>query len=204
MPFRLLQEAVTGSCSAAQPSVASARSLSSLSFTGLSDAPPASGSPAIGLSVQPDGKGGVNVSVKAGKAQANASYPANSLRGLAAEPLVLYDVARVSVAHSSFMEYLLRLSHERYSLLAQWPDFSSMFSREYYYRSHPEEVRKFYSLVDEFHRMWDVVTDFDSLSSLATHMLPAYRKRHMNVLGPAVGPQVSNGVVAQFLLARAT
>ena len=39
-------------------------------------------------------------------------------------------------------------------------------------RSHPEEVRKFYSLVDEFHRMWDVVTDFDSLSSLATHMLP--------------------------------
>jgi hypothetical protein len=39
-------------------------------------------------------------------------------------------------------------------------------------RSHPEEVRKFYGLVDEFHRMWDVVTEFDSLSHLATQMLP--------------------------------
>jgi hypothetical protein len=55
-------------------------------------------------------------------------------RSLAGSPLVLYDAARISVAHSSFMEYLLRLSHERYSLLAQWPDFSSMFAKEYYYR----------------------------------------------------------------------
>jgi hypothetical protein len=47
---------------------------------------------------------------------------------------VLYDAARISVAHSSFMEYLLRLSHERYSLLAQWPEFSAMFAKEYYYR----------------------------------------------------------------------
>lgn len=39
-------------------------------------------------------------------------------------------------------------------------------------RSHPEEVRKFYQLVDEFHRMWDVVTEFDSLSNLATQMVP--------------------------------
>jgi hypothetical protein len=39
-------------------------------------------------------------------------------------------------------------------------------------RSHPEEVRKFYKLVDEFHRMWDVVTEFDSLSNLATQMVP--------------------------------
>lgn len=39
-------------------------------------------------------------------------------------------------------------------------------------RSHPEEVRKFYALVDEFHRMWDVVTEFDSLSNLATQMVP--------------------------------
>jgi hypothetical protein len=33
-------------------------------------------------------------------------------------------------------------------------------------------VRKFYKLVDEFHRMWDVVTEFDSLSHLATQMVP--------------------------------
>lgn len=39
-------------------------------------------------------------------------------------------------------------------------------------RSHPEEVRKFYKLVDEFHRMWDVVTEFDSLSNLASQMVP--------------------------------
>jgi hypothetical protein len=33
-------------------------------------------------------------------------------------------------------------------------------------------VRQFYKLVDEFHRMWDVVTEFDSLSNLATQMVP--------------------------------
>jgi hypothetical protein len=33
-------------------------------------------------------------------------------------------------------------------------------------------VRKFYALVDEFHRMWDVVTEFDSLSNLASQMVP--------------------------------
>jgi hypothetical protein len=30
-----------------------------------------------------------------------------------------------------------------------------------------------------------------------------YRKRHMNVLGPAVGPTTANGVVAAFLLGHA-
>lgn len=30
-----------------------------------------------------------------------------------------------------------------------------------------------------------------------------YRKRHMNVLGPAVGPTVANGIVTQYLLAQA-
>jgi hypothetical protein len=32
------------------------------------------------------------------------------------------------------MEHLLRLVHERYSLLAQWPDFSMAFGKEVYYR----------------------------------------------------------------------
>jgi hypothetical protein len=38
-------------------------------------------------------------------------------------------------------------------------------------------VRKFYKLVDEFHRMWDVVTEFDSLSNLATQMVPVSVKK---------------------------
>lgn len=40
----------------------------------------------------------------------------------------------MSVLHASFMEYLLGLAHERYNILAQWPDFSSMFGKDYYYR----------------------------------------------------------------------
>lgn len=98
--------------------------------------------------------------------------------------------------------------------------------------------------------MFDAVTEFDSLSDLATKMVPVshtlqiaacsmlaawlacaplaraagvcrlriqplthlhhppprpqgYRKRHMNVLGPAVGPTTANGVVAAFLLGHA-
>jgi hypothetical protein len=46
-------------------------------------------------------------------------------------------------------------------------------------------VRKFYKLVDEFHRMWDVVTEFDSLSHLATQMVP--------VSGKAAAGAASNG-----------
>ncbi len=40
----------------------------------------------------------------------------------------------MSVLHASFMEYLLGLAHERYNILAQWPDFSAMFGKDYYYR----------------------------------------------------------------------
>jgi hypothetical protein len=39
-------------------------------------------------------------------------------------------------------------------------------------------VRKFYALVDEFHRMWDVVTEFDSLSNLASQMVPVSSVAH--------------------------
>lgn len=51
--------------------------------------------------------------------------------------------------------------------------------------------------------MWDVVTEFETLGGLATQMIPAYRKKRMNVIHPAIGPTSSNGVVAQFLLAHA-
>ncbi len=47
------------------------------------------------------------------------------------------------------------------------------YGKDYYYRAHPEDLRKFYGMVDEFHRMWDVLTEFDSLSSLASQLLPS-------------------------------
>ncbi|KIY98032.1 F1F0 ATP synthase associated 19.5kDa protein [Monoraphidium neglectum] len=121
---------------------------------------------------------------------------------LQASPLTLYDTPRVSVLHASFLEHLLRLAHERYSLLSQWPDFSSALAKDVYYRAHPEDLRKLYSLVDEWHTMFDAVTEFDSLSNLASQLVPGYRKRHMNVLGPAVGPTTANGVVTAFLLGQ--
>jgi hypothetical protein len=179
-----------------------ARALSSYTFSSFTDAPSAAGSSAISVKASSDGKT-VTVDVKSGKATAKASFAANSIKQLQASPITLYEASRVSVLHASFMEYLLHLANERYNLLAQWPDFTKMMGKDYYYRSHPEEVRKFYSLIDEFHRMWDVVTEFDSLSHLATQMVPTYRKRHMNVLGPAVSPTIANGVVTQFLLAKA-
>lgn len=42
----------------------------------------------------------------------------------------------VSVLHSSLMDYLLRLSHERYSVLASWPDFTKMVSQQSRARLH--------------------------------------------------------------------
>lgn len=70
-----------------------------------------------------------------------ALYPPNThahttsnTRRLQASPLTLYAAPRVSVLHASFMEHLLALAHERYAILAQWPDFSTMFGKDYYYR----------------------------------------------------------------------
>ena len=74
--------------------------------------------------------------------------------------------------HASLTAHLLRLSHDRYSVLSQWPDFTSMYGKDVYYRSHPDDVRKFYAQVDEFHRAWDVVTEFDALGHLATQLVP--------------------------------
>eukprot|EP00877_Chromochloris_zofingiensis_P011270 jgi/Chrzof1/6397/Cz18g09050.t1 len=200
--LRLLQQVVPGQSSAAEASVASTRCLSTYTFSGLTDAPPPAGSGAIKLNVKTDDKG-VNVDVRAGRSSAKATYPPASIRKLQAEPLTLVDTARVSVLHSSFVEAIVRLLNERYALLAQWPDFTKMYGKDYYHRAHPDDVRKFYSLVDEFHRMYDVVTEFASISKLADELIPSYRARRMNVLGPAVGPTVANGVVTQYLLSRA-
>ena len=41
------------------------------------------------------------------------------------------------------------------------------YGKDYYYRAHPEDLKALYAAADEFHRMWDVITEFDSLSTLS-------------------------------------
>jgi hypothetical protein len=55
------------------------RALSSYTGSSIADAPAAAGSSSISLKVSGDGNN-VAVDVKAGKASAKASYPANSIR----------------------------------------------------------------------------------------------------------------------------
>lgn len=43
-------------------------------------------------------------------------------------PLCQLLACRISTTHSSFMNYLLTLTHERYSVLASWPDFTKAVS----------------------------------------------------------------------------
>ena len=129
------------------------------------DAPPPAGSAAISVSAKADGA--------AGRAAARASSaPAAARAAAGAAPLALYETPRVSVLHASLMEHLLRLAHERYGLLSQWPDFAAAFSKDAYYRAHPEDLRRLYKLADEWHAMFDAVTEFESLSHLATQMVP--------------------------------
>lgn len=82
------------------------------------------------------------------------------------------------------MDYLLALTHERYSVLAAWPDFTAAYGKDYYYRAHPADLQKFYGLVDEFHRMFDIVTEFDSLSGLASQLVPSERAAPRGWEGP--------------------
>ncbi|EFJ42832.1 mitochondrial F1F0 ATP synthase associated protein [Volvox carteri f. nagariensis] len=184
----------------------SARNLSTLvekfTFGSPVDGPTSSLGSNIKISAKASAKG-VDVSVSAGAGSAKASYASSDLRKVAAKPLVLQDVTRISTAHSSFMSYLLSLTHERYSVLASWPDFTKAYGKDYYYRAHPDDLRKFYSMVDEFHRMWDVVTEFGSLSGLAGQLVPGYRVRRHNTVHPALGPATADGAVVQFLLAHA-
>lgn len=172
-------------------------------FGSAQDGPASALGGSISVSAKPSKAGGSEVSVSAGGASAKASYPAAALRKVAATPLVLQDVTRISTTHSAFMDYLLALTHERYSVLAAWPDFTAAYGKDYYYRAHPADLQKFYGLVDEFHRMFDIVTEFDSLSGLASQLVPAYRVRRQNTIHPAVGPAVADGAAIQFLLAHA-
>jgi hypothetical protein len=40
----------------------------------------------------------------------------------------MQDVSRISVLHSSFMDYLVKLTAERYQVLGQFPDFTTAVS----------------------------------------------------------------------------
>eukprot|EP00798_Chlamydomonas_sp_ICE-L_P021167 gene21167-28063_t len=167
-------------------------------FSSTADAPVSSLSSAIKVVA----KGGKNVeaSVSAGGASASAKYPVSAMRKLAATPTELVDAARISVLHSSVMDYLVKLSNDRYNVLASWPDFTAAYGKDFFYRSHPEDVKKFYAAADDFHRMYDVVTEFESLGPLASELLPAYHRKRMNTIHPAAGPATGNTVATQMLL----
>ncbi|KAJ9517551.1 hypothetical protein QJQ45_024963, partial [Haematococcus lacustris] len=238
----LLQLHADAHCSAVFVESAAVRNYNTLGQFSFSrsaysqDAPTSSLSGAIKVAVNAKAKG-VDVSVAAGSTSVRASYDAGSLRSLAAKSITLKDVARVSVLHSSIVDYLLQLTAERYAVLAQWPDFTTavggwassqrmrmmqppggpmpcvdkagwvwvhvQYGRDVYHRAHPEDLKAFYAAVDKFHTAYDALTEFDSLSGLAAELLPGYKKRHQNVLGPAVGPTTANAAVTQFLLAHA-
>jgi hypothetical protein len=49
---------------------------------------------------------------------------------------------------------------------------NKQYGKDFYYRAHPEDLKKFYEAVDEFHRIYDVVTEFESLNGLASELIP--------------------------------
>lgn len=77
LPHSLLHAGIsTLECSATQ---VQGRALSSYASSSISDAPPAAGSSSISFKVSGDASN-VAIDVKAGKASAKATYPANSIR----------------------------------------------------------------------------------------------------------------------------
>lgn len=48
----------------------------------------------------------------------------------------------------------------------------TQYGKDFYYRAHPDDLKQFYAAVDEFHRIYDVVTEFESLNGLASEVLP--------------------------------
>jgi hypothetical protein len=144
--------------------------------------------------------GAVDATVAVGGAKATVSVTEDSIRAAQGTPTQLHEVARISVLHSSLQKHLLRLLQERFSVLAQYPDFAQYFGKDYYYRAHPDTVGDFYALVDEYHRMYDTATEFESLSHLALDLIPAHRARLLNPVHPAITPTTANSAVTAFLL----
>lgn len=50
--------------------------------------------------------------------------------------------------------------------------FRPQYGKDFYYRAHPEDLKKFYAAVDEFHTAYDSLTEFESLSGVAADLLP--------------------------------
>jgi len=46
------------------------------------------------------------------------------------------------------------------------------YGKDFYYRTHPDDLKKFYAAIDEFHNAYDTLTEFESLSGVAAQMLP--------------------------------
>jgi hypothetical protein len=192
----LLQKA--GTASSASAGTRSFGSLGNLTFSSLQDAPTASLSGQVSLSVIAGKTVDVTASVKG--VTVKAKYAPSDLRTLQNTPIGLYDVTRTSVLHTSIVDYLMSASSERYAVLASFPDFTTMFGKDYYYRTHPEDLKKFYDAVDEYHRMYDVVTEFESLASLAGSVVPAARQLRMNTVHPMLGPSTANAAITAFLM----
>ncbi len=62
--------------------------------------------------------------------------------------------------------------HRHALTLVVLPPSSAQYGKDFYYRAHPEDLKKFYAAVDEFHRIYDVVTEFESLNGLASEVMP--------------------------------
>ncbi len=46
------------------------------------------------------------------------------------------------------------------------------YGKDYFYRAHPDDLKAFYAAAESFHRAYDALTEFDSLSGLAFELLP--------------------------------
>lgn len=165
---------------------------------------PPAGSSSVRVAAKPTASGSLEVAVSAGGASAKATYSPAALRRAADSPVELAETPRVSVLHSALLDALLRQSHARYQQLSAWPDFGKFLGRDdYYYRAHPEDVKKLHALADDFHRAYESVADAEGLAHLATGLVPEARRRRMSTLGPAVGPTVGSAAVARWFLSRA-
>lgn len=58
------------------------------------------------------------------------------------------------------------------------------YGKDFYYRAHPDDLKQFYAAVDEFHRIYDVVTEFESLNGLASEVLPGEWSSGSGALAP--------------------
>jgi hypothetical protein len=52
------------------------------------------------------------------------------------------------------------------------PSSAPQYGKDYYYRAHPEDLKAFYAAADAFHGAYDALTEFDSLSALASELVP--------------------------------